>query len=442
MTQDAPGTSRWPVAAMLTTAVAALLLIGAGLIARDGVQIASMPRLVFFILLPALIGAAGLAIVLLQRAASALFLVYLAAFAGALLITEIVLAREDAATEQAARAARPAAMTAPGGDVVPQLCTASVDIADPPYRLGGKPVLPLGGIASARLSANPAFTADERGFNNPAGLWSKAPIDILAVGDSFTYGADVPFGLGLVDVIRKSVPLTLNLGCGGNGPYSALAALAEHGPELRPKLVLWVFYEGNDLTKDVYFEAASRLLTSYLQPGFRQGLDAATQPAIDAAMRRHYEAQLARRAAMTRQTAQASPAGARWREIAGLTALRTRLGLRHAVRADALAHFDIVLARAKATAAGWGGRVAVVYLPAETRYAGLLGKADAAGYAARVRAVIARNGLALIDLGAHFDREKDPRGLYRGHFTVEGYAKVAAIILDELTRARLLPQLN
>jgi hypothetical protein len=154
-------------------------------------------------------------------------------------------------------------------------------------------------------------------------------------------------------------------------------------------------------------------------------------------MRAHYESQQARRAAAARAPTPA-PATS-WREIASLSALRTRLGLRHAVRPDALAHLDAALARARSVAAAWGGTVAVVYLPAETRYATVLGRADADGYAAKVRAVIARNGLKLIDVAAHFDREKEPRKLYRGHFTVEGYARTAAIILDELARAKLLP---
>lgn len=438
MTDAAPASARWDMPSLVAASIAALLLIGAGFIARDGSQLASTPRLALYVVLPALIGACGLAVVLLRRSAAILYLVYLGAFAVALVIAEIVLAREDAAAERAARDAVRDAPAAAAGGLTPQLCTASVSIADPPYRLNGTLVLPLGGIAHAKLAANPPHVADERGFNNPAGLWSRAPVEILAVGDSFTYGADVPFGQGFVDVIRARVPLTVNLGCGGNGPYSALAALAEHGPELKPKLVLWGFYEGNDLTKDVYLEAGSKLLTSYLQPEFRQGLDSGSQPAVDRAMREHLDAQLGRQAELTRR-ALPQPAGANWRGIVTLNALRTRLGLRHAVRADALAQFDIVLARAKAVAASWGGRIALVYLPAETRYASAFGKADARGYAAKVRAVIARNGLPLIDVAAHFDALKEPRGLYRGHFTVEGYAKTGTLILDELVRAKLLP---
>lgn len=43
------------------------------------------------------------------------------------------------------------------------------------------------------------------------------------------------------------MPRTLNLGMGGIGPLHELAILKEYGSVVRPKVVLWVYYEGNDL---------------------------------------------------------------------------------------------------------------------------------------------------------------------------------------------------
>lgn len=45
-----------------------------------------------------------------------------------------------------------------------------------------------------------------------------------------------------------------------------LASLVEYGPILRPKLVAWFFYEGNDLI-DLELERRSPLLMRYLQEG-------------------------------------------------------------------------------------------------------------------------------------------------------------------------------
>ncbi|MGH6749134.1 MAG: hypothetical protein ACRECI_07440 [Methyloceanibacter sp.] len=67
-----------------------------------------------------------------------------------------------------------------------------------------------------------------------------------------------------------------------------------------------------------------------------------------------------------------------------------------------------------------------------------LGWADAADYAAQVRDVVSRNGLPIIDVAERLDREPNPRALYQGHFSVQGYALVAGIILEELAGQGLL----
>lgn len=428
---------RWSWASLAVAAVVAGALAAVSMVVRVPWQLWSTPRAAIFLGLPLLVALAG-AVVLVRRRGAGLFLVYLAAAGLAVLAAEWLLAGEDAAREQASRGAARAGRgtSAEAGGVVPQLCTSMVDVARPPYQVDGRSVLPVGGMSRALLRSDPPWTSDERGFNNPAGLWGRAPVEIAVVGDSFTFGADVPFGAGFVDGIRARVPTTVNLGCGGNGPYSELAALAEYGPELKPRIVLWAFYEGNDLTKDVLIEAASPILTSYLKSGYSQGL-AGMQPALDGAMRAHYEAQLKAKAARAGESA-ASAGGARWREIVALTSLRTRLGLRHSVRPEALAHFDKILARAKAIAAQWNGTIVVVQIPAETRYTGALALADANGYARRVRAVVEKHGIAFLDVATHLEREPNPRRLYQGHFTVEGYARTARIILDDLTARALL----
>src|SRR5262249_23013464 len=113
--------------------------------------------------------------------------------------------------------------------------------------------------------------SDEHGFNNPKGLWDKGPMDIVTLGDSYTQGFCVQPEKHFVTAIRKRYPKTLNLGIEGNGPLLMLAAIKEYAQALRPKLVLWFYYEGNDLT-DLQLEKDSQLLRSYLTPGFRQGL--------------------------------------------------------------------------------------------------------------------------------------------------------------------------
>jgi hypothetical protein len=62
----------------------------------------------------------------------------------------------------------------------------------------GERFFPLGQVADlptimCREGARPfaEFEADERGFNNPKGIWGK-PVDVMFIGDSMTYGACLP----------------------------------------------------------------------------------------------------------------------------------------------------------------------------------------------------------------------------------------------------------
>ena len=58
----------------------------------------------------------------------------------------------------------------------------------------------------------------------------------------------------------------------GSGPLFALAQIKEYLPALKPKkIVLWFYYEGNDLS-DLKVEQQSRLLRRYMEDGFTQNL--------------------------------------------------------------------------------------------------------------------------------------------------------------------------
>ena len=104
--------------------------------------------------------------------------------------------------------------------------------------------LPLSGLAgNHRIKVDDSRVSvrrtDEYGFNNPPGQWQTGAV--MVTGDSFAFGADVPFEVGFVDRLRARFSPLVNLACGGNGPLLELAALVEYGPLLRPPVVLWAY---------------------------------------------------------------------------------------------------------------------------------------------------------------------------------------------------------
>tara|TARA_B100000676_G_scaffold244163_1_gene246207 strand:- start:1219 stop:2661 length:1443 start_codon:yes stop_codon:yes gene_type:complete len=139
-------------------------------------------------------------------------------------------------------------------------------------------IRPLGNVSNSRiLACNESgewitMDNDEHGFNNPRGLFAKDSIDILLVGDSFTQGYCVKQDETIAGHLRKLGLNVISLGIGGNGPLTALASIAEYARYLRPKFVIYNYFEKNDLIDLGSLERKSEILLSYLNPNFLQRL--------------------------------------------------------------------------------------------------------------------------------------------------------------------------
>ena len=306
----------------------------------------------------------------------------------------------------------------------------------------GLPLLPLGG-----LSNNLLFTldgsdvlirqSDKYGFNNPKEILNRGSVDVMAVGDSFTFGADVPFGKSFMDLLRKEVGSVVNLGCGGNGPLSELAALIEYGAILKPKTLIWIYFEGNDLTKDLQRELESPILKQYLKEEFFQDL-ASRQSEIDTSLALFVN----NLTAMNKDTKKAATS-VTLRGIILLTQLRTALGLncgfdRHKFQLacefpdELLGQFGSILGSAAERVRKWDGRLIFVYLPGAKRYSSWIANIDADGPRNAVLRVIENLAIDHIDVHEIFRRHTDPRALFDGHYNEKGYALVADAILTRL----------
>ena len=110
------------------------------------------------------------------------------------------------------------------------------------------------------------YLSDRYGFNNPDIDWSKKK-QILFLGDSYTHGVCVPekdtITGNLRSKISKSKYGVISLGQRGNGPLSEYASLIEYSRVINPKIIFWMYYEGNDL-KNLKYEKKIDILNSYL----------------------------------------------------------------------------------------------------------------------------------------------------------------------------------
>ena len=137
-----------------------------------------------------------------------------------------------------------AAFTFPRVDQATSFLTAKI----PDSKLGHRP--------------NPAFPGhDEKGFRNPT---LPATVDIVALGDSQTYGSGVKSEQAWPRVLESLNGRSVyNMGLGGYGPVHSLL-LWDEAREFKPSIIIEALYAGNDL-----YDAFSMVYTKEKAPQFK-----------------------------------------------------------------------------------------------------------------------------------------------------------------------------
>lgn len=309
------------------------------------------------------------------------------------------------------------------------------------YPVVSPAVLPAGGEAAAMplfplagLSNVPTVVCNESGrylivendrygFNNPDRV-HDGPSPVLLLGDSFAFGYCVPPEDNLAGRLRARGFDLVDLGYPGTGPLVQLAQLREYGPPVSPRVVIWLFYAGNDL-RNLREEIAREHLRRYLAPGYSQGL-ARRQSEIDRYLASFVEQARGRRAALQPSTLH---------EIVTLAPLRHRLGLTRGGQEDMLDLFAEVAERIRAEADALGARLCFVYLPTYTNFLGSdYGDRD------QVLEVVRALGVPVLDFTATLRATGDPLAFYpfrlHGHFNAKGYRLLAERLAEEF----LIPQ--
>lgn len=117
-----------------------------------------------------------------------------------------------------------------------------------PYPLPNSVVRRAQDDADLELGAVEAATMDSRGFCNPPEAAGRATVDVVAIGDSFTYCLAVkPEDAAAAIFARESGMTSYNLGIPSIGPREYIELLRKFGLPLKPKFVVMNIYEGNDL---------------------------------------------------------------------------------------------------------------------------------------------------------------------------------------------------
>jgi hypothetical protein len=94
---------------------------------------------------------------------------------------------------------------------------------------------------------------DGKGFRNVNDFNAA---DIVVIGDSFIEAPTMPSAQLMTSVLARLTGQTVvNLGLSAYGPQQELAVLKRYALALRPRIIVWAFYEGNDFKDLVRYEA-------------------------------------------------------------------------------------------------------------------------------------------------------------------------------------------
>jgi hypothetical protein len=97
---------------------------------------------------------------------------------------------------------------------------------------------------------------DQNGFRNQLDLKSA---DTVVIGDSFVEGLTVRNEQLMTSILAQlRGEVVANLGQSAYGPLEELVVLKRYGLPLRPRTVVWMFFEGNDLQDVMGYRQAMR----------------------------------------------------------------------------------------------------------------------------------------------------------------------------------------
>lgn len=302
------------------------------------------------------------------------------------------------------------------------------------------------------------FDLDEHGFPNPTGLYDRQ-VEIATLGDSFARGACVERHESIAGQLREMGHAnTLNLASGGS-LLVEYATFVEFVEPVRPKVVLWIYCECNDLT-DLDVEMQNELLMKYLrEDGFSQKLFDKQQE-IDKVLKGYADSAYIE---WQRRTLEQPPA----RRTDSAQAIRDREEERVTLRVNSYTRsvylpqlrnlirnllygdgtgpepgsvFEETLAKAKQRMEAWGGTLYFVYIPEWSRYANRKGVTFR--HRGKVLAMVEKLGIPIIDFHQEMLRLDDPLEMFpfraNNHYNAEGYRLVASQVKRRLVKERSL----
>lgn len=301
-------------------------------------------------------------------------------------------------------------------------------------------LFPLGGISNKlTVVCNEGgeyfiYQSDRYGFNNPGSVWDKnkdnEKTEWILIGDSFAHGACVKPDENIAAHIRSNTNFSvINLGFGANGPLLELATLKEYASPRKPKILLWFYYEGNDLSYNLPTMRSSTLLMKYLQKDFSQEL-MTKQSIIDSALIDLVS---------NSEPDALSNALDIIIQLLKLSNVRSKLNFnKNDVIVDPL--FTNILREARNLVASWDGELYFIYLPTKERYSKDIVSHKTFQRRNEIMDLVKTLNIPLIDMHSTvFSKQPEPLSLFPSfgpHYNPKGYRLVAQAVIKSVGENR------
>ena len=276
----------------------------------------------------------------------------------------------------------------------------------------------------------PIWRTDRYGYNNDDTVYAF-PKQILIVGDSFAQGSCVHQEENTAGVLRRNGYPAYSTGVGGFGPILMLSTIKEYGEPRQPKAVVWLYFDGNDVSDLSETELRSTFLLQYLKDDFSQNL-INRQSEVDAFWRSGtWSAPLV-------EFEKRDDLKAEWatKLDENLPLVRSLLGEDiSSLRDDEnlVRIFTRVIAMADRRIAAWGGKLYFVLVPNMDEYRG----GSVSKYRFAVLSALRRLGIPVIDVDQAVRAAGDPFQFFPvrddwGHFNAKGYRLMSRQIMARL----------
>ena len=310
-----------------------------------------------------------------------------------------------------------------------------------------KNIFPLGGVSNTTTvfckegKEYSIYMSDRYGFNNPDNEWNNNEIVWLLIGDSFAQGSCVKQDENFAGQIRLiTKESAISLGMSGNGPLIELASLKEYGYKKKPKIVLWFYFERNDLD-DLRFEKHNSFLLQYLNKDFNQNLYE-KQKVIDKKLKQHIQIAESKLEQETTETHEYKDKFLSIKKIIRLQIVRDKMALDRGLDYGIDPLFKKIMIDAKKFVNQWNGELYFIYLPDKERYSNNKIKDDKYLNRSKIINIIKKLNIPIIDIHKEFFiKEKDPVSFFAyrifGHYSPDGYHEISKVIIKKIKEERL-----